>query len=330
MRIKSVPYANRCNSLALALFLAAPLAQARESSIGNGMTDTKKTVPAPVEGSRIPITVPSGIDTKSIVLTDPVLAQNKNGAASSGAPDASGTPASAGLNTSIVMKGRALDSILNCPDQKLTYIPLPPMVAGGYTEVKVNDKTGEVIASAKNWPTSSPADINKLLGNISTSIASKADTSTFSLASIFGYNHSNSQYVIDFMKYRIEPLQEINGANLGWARVGAGMRVVVNLTKDDGSASGGIWSLAASVSASRVKGTMSTELIGMDSPETTAAMPFTVDLTDGNIQKLIEALAIVKMKLYDANTTVTPMLIATVRCAADSMAVAEQRDSKAK
>lgn len=53
----------------------------------------------------------------------------------------------------------------------------------------------------------------------------------------------------------------------------------------------------------------------MDAKETTQAMPFTVDLSDGNIQKVVEALAIVKTKLYDDTTKVFPNLIARIECA---------------
>ncbi|CAG9268271.1 hypothetical protein PUN4_550229 [Paraburkholderia unamae] len=92
------------------------------------------------------------------------------------------------------------------------------------------------------------------------------------------------------------------------------MRVIVNLAKDDGSIAGGLFGLAASAKANRIQGSISAELIGVDAPEFTQAMPFTVDLSESNIQKVIEALAVVKTKLYDKGTILRPNLIARIEC----------------
>lgn len=123
------------------------------------------------------------------------------------------------------------------------------------------------------------------------------------------------------MKWRAEPLSTADGKQLGWVRVGAGMRVLVNITKDDGSATGSLLALAVSAKAGKVEGSISMELIGIDAKEVTQAMPFTVDLSEGNIQKVIEALAIVKTKLYDHSTTVSPNLIAKIECAPNQTAM---------
>ncbi|EOA03840.1 hypothetical protein HFRIS_015821 [Herbaspirillum frisingense GSF30] len=117
------------------------------------------------------------------------------------------------------------------------------------------------------------------------------------------------------MKWRAEPIVSIDGKEYGWGRVGAGMRIIINLTKTDGAANGSLLALAISAKAGQVVGEISTELIGIDSNEVSMAMPFTVDLSEGNIQRVIEALAVVKAKLYDSTTTLTPNLIARIDCA---------------
>ena len=184
--------------------------------------------------------------------------------------------------------------------------------AGGYTRINiVNNKASSV---TENWPLP-PQEVNKLLTNISTNITQSSKDASGGIGGIFSASHSQKQYVIDFMKWRAEPLITTDDKALGWVRVGAGLRLIVNITKDDGSASGSLFALAVSAKAGKVDGSISTELIGMDSKEVTQAMPFTVDLSEGNIQKVVEALAIVKTKLYDDTTTVLPNLIARIQCA---------------
>jgi len=205
-------------------------------------------------------------------------------------------------------------SILSCPSKRVDYYPVPALPTGGYTVIGI-DAAGKPQPSAKNWPDKAE-DVNKLLTNISTDISMSELGGSVSGGPIFSGSHSSKQYVIDFMKYRVEPLTTTDGTDLGWVRVGAGLRVVVDITKDDGSASGSLIALAISAKADKVAGSMSVELIGMDSKEATSSMPFTVDLSEGNIQKVIETLAIVKTKLYDGATTLYPNLIARMECAA--------------
>ncbi|KRB99803.1 hypothetical protein ASE11_09020 [Hydrogenophaga sp. Root209] len=60
------------------------------------------------------------------------------------------------------------------------------------------------------------------------------------------------------------------------------------------------------------------ELIGLDDSQIAQAVPFNVDLSESNIQKIAEALAIVKAKMYDASTTVSPSAIARMQCGAET------------
>lgn len=218
--------------------------------------------------------------------------------------------------------GSTTESILACDSKHLEYTPLPAVPAGGYTAYKVTN--GEPSLELTAWP-ATPTNVNALLTNISTNITQSSLDGSASVGGIFGVSHSRKQYVIDFMKWRAEPLYSIDSTTkvmtpIGWARVGAGLRLVVDILKDDGSASGSLLALAVSAKAGRVEGSISTELIGMDATQVTQAMPFTVDLSEGNIQKVIEALAIVKSKLYDNSTTVMPNLIARIQCSPPKIA----------
>lgn len=225
-----------------------------------------------------------------------------------------GTSLNGGAKSIVVPEGDKIQTILSCRSKRIDYVPIPALPAGGYTKIEVdttNNKTKAVLAP---WP-SSAASVNKLLTNISTDITQSTADISSGFGNIFSGSHSNKQYVIDFMKWRAEPLYTTDNKSLGWVRVGVGLRLIVNITEDNGSAGGSLLALAISAKAGRVKGSISTELIGMDAPQITQAMPFTIDLSEGNIQKVIEALAIVKAKLYDSNTTIYPNLIAKIVCA---------------
>jgi hypothetical protein len=220
-----------------------------------------------------------------------------------------------GKSSVVIPEGAASESILSCKSKEVEYIPIPAVPAAGYTDIEIDPVLKKSKAVTKPWPTD-PIKVNKLLTNISTNISQSSRKVSGGIGvGIFSASHSRQQYVVDFMKWRAEPLNTLNNKQLGWVRVGVGMRVVVDITKSDGSLSGTLLALAASAKAGKVEGSISTELIGIDAKEVTQAMPFTVDLSEGNIQKVIEALAIVKTKLYDDTTTVSPNLIAKIECA---------------
>lgn len=214
----------------------------------------------------------------------------------------------------VLPDGSGSHAILSCASKGVEYTPLPALPAAGYTEVQIDPATNNPIAKARDWPKNA-ADVNKLLTNISTNITQSNWNTSGGIAGIFSGSHDRKQYVIDFMKWRAEPLTDTANTPLGWVRLGVGLRLIINITKDDGSASASLFALAANAKSGRVEGSISVELIGMDSKETTQAMPFTVDLSEGNVLKVVEALAIVKTKLYDDASKVSPNLIARIECA---------------
>lgn len=216
--------------------------------------------------------------------------------------------------TAVVPDAGGTQSILACPSKRIEYTPIPALPAGGYTDIEIDTAANRSRAVLKPWP-DTPQGVNALLTNIATNITQSEAAASGGFGGIFSASHSKKQYVIDFMKWRAEPLTTTDNTTLGWVRVGAGLRLIVEITKDDGSASGSLLALAVNAKAGKVEGSISTELIGMDAKEVTQAMPFTVDLSEGNIQKVVEALAIVKTKLYDPSATVHPNLIARIECA---------------
>jgi hypothetical protein len=92
------------------------------------------------------------------------------------------------------------------------------------------------------------------------------------------------------------------------------MRLQIDIDTNDATLGGNLLAIAASAKAGKTTGNISTDVIGIDAPDVTVSMPFTSDLSDGSIQKIIEALAIVKSRLNDQNTTLAPQFIARIQC----------------
>lgn len=213
------------------------------------------------------------------------------------------------------LRSDATMEILNCESRIIDYIALPALPVDTYSAIKRNSSTNKMENFTLDWP-DNPAEVNKLLTNISanTNIGNTSWSGSVG-GGIFSASQSRRQYVIDFMKWRGELLTTSNNLEVGWVRLGAGLRLNIEIETTDASAAGSLLALAASAKAGKTSGTISAELIGMDAPEITQSVPFSVDLSEGNILKIIETMAIVKAKLYDRTTTLRPNLIARMACA---------------
>jgi hypothetical protein len=209
--------------------------------------------------------------------------------------------------------------ILNCPTT-VSYIALPALPVDTYNSIMLDPVTKAYVSKTQEWP-KDPIEVNRLLTNISTNTNIGNSVGEAGVAGIFSAKHSRKQYVIDFMKWRGELLTTTSGAEVGWVRLGAGLRLNIDIATNDASAAGSLMALAVSAKAGKTTGSISAEIIGMDSQEVTQVTPFSVDLSEGNIIKIIETMATVKAKLYDAKIKLKPNLIARMVCAPISVAM---------
>lgn len=193
----------------------------------------------------------------------------------------------------------------------LRYVPLPTFDAKNYTKTSKID--GKLVGVETEWP-STQAEINKLLPNISTQIGFLSGHQSGSVGGIFGASSHREHVAIDFMKYRSEDIVDARQNTVAYARVGAGMRLIIDVVTTEASIGGSLISLAVSAKAGRTSGSISVDVVGINAKDITLSMPFTTDLSEGSIQKIIEALAIVKSKISDDSSTLTPQYIARVDC----------------
>ncbi len=231
--------------------------------------------------------------------------------------------------------GSISDELLNCADdekKEIIYVPLPSFITPNYTIYSINTENNSVVVSAipTPWPVLNNAvgaptqdldyaKIRTLLPNIMASVSiekSAADVSVNALLMKSEDKFHNEKITIDFMKFRTEPVYYNSdpGKVQFIGRVGAGLRLVVHVKTNELNLSGSVSGIAASVQKGNTSGYVEANVIGIDANDLTIAMPFTTDLSDAGIQKIIEAMAIVKSKMYDQNTKLTPEFMAKLIC----------------
>ena len=118
------------------------------------------------------------------------------------------------------------------------------------------------------------------------------------------------EVTMDYMKYRIDPRFE-DGAYLGSAQIGVGLRMKARVvTRKAHLNLAGIGALGVEASKGNLWGSISVDIIGIDSKEITTLIPLTSQIDETSIQSALQALASIKSKIWDESTTLTPHLFA--------------------
>lgn len=147
------------------------------------------------------------------------------------------------------------------------------------------------------------------------------------------------EVVMDFAKYRSEPVYDsVNGTGsggastsndtlLGYGKIGVGVRIKANVeTLKSGVDLNGLFALGLAAKQSLLRGTISVDVIGIDSKGVNALLPVGVQLDESSIQASLQSLASIQTKIYDEKVTLTPQLIAIRRGKPIVGAIDEKRD----
>ncbi|WP_306547151.1 hypothetical protein [Desulfobulbus sp.] len=134
------------------------------------------------------------------------------------------------------------------------------------------------------------------------------------------------EVVMDFAKYRSEPVYDSgsgtvsggtsvpNDTLLGYGKIGVGVRIKANVeTLQSGVDLNGLFALGLAAKQSLLRGTISVDVIGIDSKGVNALLPVGVQLDESSIQASLQSLASIQTKIYDGDVTLTPHLIAIRR-----------------
>jgi hypothetical protein len=119
--------------------------------------------------------------------------------------------------------------------------------------------------------------------------------------------------IMDYMKYRVEDV--VNEANnneyLGTARIGVGLRIkAVLVTNNTNLNFASLMAIGVEAKQGNLKGSISVDVIGMDSEAITDLIPLTSEIDQTSIQAALQALASIKTKMYEDKTKLTPHLVA--------------------
>jgi hypothetical protein len=201
--------------------------------------------------------------------------------------------------------------------QKLnSFVPIDPLAVHDYHTFRVKPD-GVAKPETKNWPKPDETKaINDLLPNHTASVSTfqmQGDVGLTYIPASIGISKGKYQVVMDYMKYRDEMIYESNSSDpVGRARVGVGIRLVADLStfKTDLNL-GSLIAIGLNAKLGYLKGSLSVNVIGIDSPEVTDLIPLTSIIDETSIQAALQSLAAVKSKLHqDGGLRLTPHVVA--------------------
>jgi hypothetical protein len=118
--------------------------------------------------------------------------------------------------------------------------------------------------------------------------------------------------IIDYNKYIIQTINSGSEQScIGYAKIGIGLRIIANINALKNNID--ISSLVAIGNAAKsgdVSGTVGYEVIGIESKEITAILPINSEITSSINQIFLQAIGVVKGKIYDDKTRLHPQIIA--------------------
>lgn len=191
------------------------------------------------------------------------------------------------------------------------YKPIDPLPVSKVKKYDVTSNSEKKVF----WASITDQEVKRSLLPIQSSEVSvkKSDSSgnmNYLTASV---SSSTGQYnvVMDYMKYRVEAINDDTGVFIGNGRIGVGLRVKANVqTKKEGINLGSILSLGLEAERGNLSGGIAVDVIGIDSEGVTNLIPMTSEIDQTAIQSALQALASVKAKLWEDKTAITPHLVA--------------------
>ncbi len=128
----------------------------------------------------------------------------------------------------------------------------------------------------------------------------------------------NSRYTIlmDYMKFRTMNVMEVgieeaaNSHIISYARVGVGLRLVAQITtSESGINLGDLVSIGVAAKRGKITGSLSVNVLGVESKEVTSILPMPSEISNSTIQNAMQIMATIKSKIYDPHTRISPQII---------------------
>jgi hypothetical protein len=191
------------------------------------------------------------------------------------------------------------------------YIPIEPIPVN---TVRVFDTTCSGYVETC-WASLSPREILALLPLQTAEVSVRqldAQSSMKFIGSSASVEVGNYEVVMDYMKYLTDTVVTKDSVYIGSRKIGIGLRMTarVRTSKSDINISG-LSALATQATLSHLSGSLSVNVIGIDSRDVTNLIPITSQLDQSSIEAALQALAAVKTKMWDTlETTITPHIVA--------------------
>jgi hypothetical protein len=115
--------------------------------------------------------------------------------------------------------------------------------------------------------------------------------------------------VVDTLKYN-QNNQIENLSIFSYVRVGVGLRLVASIqTKKKGINLGDLFAIGFAASKNEISGSLSVNILGIESKEITSLLPMPSEISASSIQNAMQAMATIKSKIYDQNVKLKPQII---------------------
>jgi len=198
------------------------------------------------------------------------------------------------------------------PDAKVKnfkYIPIDPLPSVSYYDPTDKNQTNRT-----PWRDQNNTSILNALSSLRTDIYMRKLDRDFSLeysGSSLSSEEGSFEVIIDFSKYRIN-VRENNESKIDRiARIGIGMRITANVLTTSSSVNiGSLAGLSAGYSNGDLTGTVTVDIIGISSRDTTLLMPITSDISEASIQNILLQLASIKTLIHSPKTKLEPHVLA--------------------
>ncbi len=179
---------------------------------------------------------------------------------------------------------------------------------------KFNVPDGEGGSTYKDWKNLEQEDIDRIFCNEAV-MAMVSELSNdgyyYFVPSTISNKNKNYLVYIDYMKFTSVPLKNEDGSLLGTGRMGMGLRIKLNIyAKEKGIVLSDLFSISMAVQNGKAYGSVSMEVIGLQSNDITQLLPLPGEINATSIQSTMQAMSTIKSRIYDSTTILSPQLIA--------------------
>lgn len=197
------------------------------------------------------------------------------------------------------------------PEGYREFVPVDPLPS---PKITYYDQSGNQVTKA--WAELSTAEIaGKRLCNIHAEISVARRDASGNLSYLVAKATAEAgdyRVVMDYSQFVPESVVDpASGREIGQGRVGIGMRMSADIhTTKAGIDLGSIFALGVAASTSKLRGSMTVDIIGVSGPDIPSQVVTNASIDESSIQRTLEGMAAIKVKIPEAGTTLTPQLLA--------------------